>query len=367
MLSDLYSAMAHCSIILCLLVIMVQLSFAQKLPKGCGDPGVPKHGSRVGDSFSIKSSVEYFCDKGFKLAKGSRLRQCQESGKWSGVLPKCTGKRKNNLYACGTIISNNTARNRRIVGGREAKHGAWPWQAAIFYKNYIGRKVLFNGAFIKSRWVVTVASHLNRNGKHVKPQRLQVVLGEHNREKLDGTERYMRVKRIIIHPKYDRDTLTNNIALLELAKPVKPTSHIRTVCLPRRKRDGRLEKPPYSGFVAGWGSRKKIRLGENTGLMSPTLQQVGAPLVHDKICSRSSIYPYDKASYLCAGYRKRAKAPCFRDVGSPLVVQSPKTGRWVVLGLFAWSEGCAQPKKYAYYTRMTRYRRWILSVIHSGH
>lgn len=55
------------------------------------------------------------------------------------------------------------------------------------------------------------------------------MIGEHNRERLDGTERYVRVKRIIVHPKYDRHTLSNNIALLELTKPVKPSSHIRTV------------------------------------------------------------------------------------------------------------------------------------------
>ena len=139
------------------------------------------------------------------------------------------------------------------------------------------------------------------------------------------------------------------------------------MCLPRKKRDARLEQPPFSGYVAGWGSRKKLRLGESTGPLSPTLQQVEAPLVANKVCKRSSIYTYDKSNYFCAGYRKKAKAPCFSDVGSPMVVQSPRTGRWVVLGLFGWSEGCGQPNKYAYYTRVTKYRRWILSVLHRVH
>ena len=67
---------------------------------GCGDPGVPKHGYRVGDHFGFLSSVEYFCNRGFKLAQGSSLRECQENGKWSGYVPKCTGELKTRFCAC---------------------------------------------------------------------------------------------------------------------------------------------------------------------------------------------------------------------------------------------------------------------------
>ena len=53
--------------------------------------------------------------------------------------------------------------------------------------------------------------------------------GEFNRNKLDGSETPIRVKRIVIHPGYDRYSMAHNIALLELEKPVKLNDHIRMV------------------------------------------------------------------------------------------------------------------------------------------
>ena len=54
-------------------------------------------------------------------------------------------------------------------------------------------------------------------------------LGEFNRNKLDGTETPVSVKRIVLHPGYDRTTMANNIALLELEKPIRLNDHIRMV------------------------------------------------------------------------------------------------------------------------------------------
>ena len=54
-------------------------------------------------------------------------------------------------------------------------------------------------------------------------------VGEFNRNKLDGTETTIRVKRIVLHPGYDRYTMAHNIALLQLEKPVKLNNHIRMV------------------------------------------------------------------------------------------------------------------------------------------
>ncbi|XP_031550169.1 transmembrane protease serine 6-like [Actinia tenebrosa] len=333
--------------------------------KGCENPGEIKRGYRVGTNFSSGATVEYFCDPGFRLVSGSRLRTC-ENGKWSGTSPRCRGRNKLSAYACGTIVSRNTSRVRRIVGGKISKHGAWPWQAAIYYENG-AKSFLFNGALIKPGWVLTIANALRRDGRPIKLHKLKVVLGEFNRNKVDGTEKFRRIRRVVVHPGYSRSNLSNNIALLQLEKPVKPNKYIRMVCIPRRKRDSRLEKPPNYGTVAGWGTTKKIRIGQATGPLSVELQQVTIPIVPNKECKRASIYRYDSSLNFCAGYRKKPKDPCFADIGSPLVMQNPRTGRWVVVGLFGWSEGCAQPRKYSYYTRVSKYSRWILSVIRRRH
>lgn len=59
------------------------------LLKICDDPGVLMNGFRVGEDFSYKAKVEYFCNPGFRLTAGTRLRHCQLNKKWSGTLPIC--------------------------------------------------------------------------------------------------------------------------------------------------------------------------------------------------------------------------------------------------------------------------------------
>ena len=135
------------------------------------------------------------------------------------------------------------------------------------------------------------------------------------------------------------------------------------VCVPKRKKDALLEKPSQYGTVAGWGSTKRIRLGERTGPLSAELRQVTVPLVPDKECKEATVYTYDTDLTFCAGFKKEPKDPCFGDVGSPLVIQHPHSGRWIAVGLFGWSEGCGRPRKYAYFTRVSKYRKWINSVV----
>lgn len=65
---------------------------------------------------------------------------------------------------------------------------------------------------------------------------------------------------------------------------------------------------------------------------------------------------------LCAGTLDNQVAPCIGDGGSPLAIQNPQTKRWALLGLYSWSEGCAQPSKFSYYTRVAKFHRWITEI-----
>lgn len=409
----------------------VEMTLPKVHPTKCVNPGIPKSGFRVGEVFSYGATVEYFCNPGFRITAGNRLRRCQKNEKWTGSLPICEdineciqyraygmpdftnniradlgnlchvkatcyntigsfhckcnsgyygdgkycvskkykmakalfrSKTKISAYTCGTLgdtNSGNSTRIRRIVGGKVSSHGSWPWVVAISYNNKRRGSYLFNGALIKPGWVLTVANVLPGASK------LQVVLGEFNRERMDGTETSMRVKRVVKHPLYDvtRSGFAHNIALLELETPVKLNDHIRMACVPKRKRDKILESPLQYGTVAGWGSTKPISIGERTGPLSAKLRQVTVPIIPDKECKQATIYSYRKEDTLCAGFKRKPKDPCFGDIGSPLVMQNPRSGRWTVIGLFGWSEGCGQPRKYAYYTRVSKYRKWINSVV----
>lgn len=56
----------------------------------CGDPGIPAHGIRLGDSFAPGSLMRFSCEPGHAL-RGSSERTCQANGSWSGTQPECGG------------------------------------------------------------------------------------------------------------------------------------------------------------------------------------------------------------------------------------------------------------------------------------
>lgn len=58
------------------------------------------------------------------------------------------------------------------------------------------------------------------------------------------------VKRVINHEKYDRETVHNDIAVMELDRPVECTSFIQLACLPGPSVKLSELKNCY---IAGWG------------------------------------------------------------------------------------------------------------------
>ncbi|XP_027393725.1 CUB and sushi domain-containing protein 2 isoform X3 [Bos indicus x Bos taurus] len=69
----------------------------------CGDPGIPAHGIRLGDSFAPGSLMRFSCEAGHVL-RGSSERTCQANGLWSGVQPEC------GVISCGNPGTPSNAR-----------------------------------------------------------------------------------------------------------------------------------------------------------------------------------------------------------------------------------------------------------------
>ncbi|XP_016814233.2 CUB and sushi domain-containing protein 2 isoform X3 [Pan troglodytes] len=71
----------------------------------CGDPGIPAHGIRLGDSFDPGTVMRFSCEAGHVL-RGSSERTCQANGSWSGSQPEC------GVISCGNP---GTPSNARVV------------------------------------------------------------------------------------------------------------------------------------------------------------------------------------------------------------------------------------------------------------
>ncbi|XP_048671751.1 CUB and sushi domain-containing protein 2 isoform X3 [Marmota marmota marmota] len=69
----------------------------------CGDPGIPAHGIRLGDSFAPGSLMRFSCEAGHVL-RGSSERTCQANGSWSGTQPEC------GVISCGNPGTPSNAR-----------------------------------------------------------------------------------------------------------------------------------------------------------------------------------------------------------------------------------------------------------------
>lgn len=114
-------------------------------------------------------------------------------------------------YQCGlpTVRNRPAGRNQhlwnmvRIMGGKSARRGQWPWQVAIMNRN---REHVCGGTLVSPRWVLTAA--------HCLRKKLFVNLGDHNLEVVDGTELQLRVEAAVKHRGFNKKTVDNDVAML---------------------------------------------------------------------------------------------------------------------------------------------------------
>ncbi|XP_058056054.1 transmembrane protease serine 9-like [Anopheles bellator] len=231
-------------------------------------------------------------------------------------------------------------RTNRIVGGTETVAHQFPWLAGLFRQGK-----LYCGASVVSRNFLVTAAHCVNS---FEPSEIRVYLGGHNIAK-DYTE-LRRVKRIIDHELFDIFTFNNDIALLELDKPLRFGPTIQPACLP----DGSVADFTGSlGVVAGWGRIEEKRPP------SKTLRAVEVPIWSQDQCLEAG-YGSKKisANMMCAGYHDGQKDACQGDSGGPMHKMGP-LGSMEVIGVVSWGRGCARPNLPGIYTRIVNYLPWI--------
>jgi len=281
-----------------------------------------------------------------EFMKKSCIKSCGWCGKQPTVAPP-TGTSPPMPKDCGM----STVQTSRVVGGKTAIPGAWPWIARLYKTK--SRISYCGGALVSPTWVVTAAHCVNKKSA----LEVEIQLGRHSLAEGSQREKTIQVhgvRRIIVHPQYKQSSAHNNdVALIELQKPAQMNDRVKTICLPHKSRPVNAGKECW---VAGWGHTTFPGSG------SLTLQQTNLKIVDNGLCHTLNFknigIPITK-SMVCAGLGvNKVQGACHGDSGGPLMCK--ENGRFVLHGDVSWgSPTCKSSDGFSVFGRMSEFRSWI--------
>ncbi|KAK1169576.1 enteropeptidase [Acipenser oxyrinchus oxyrinchus] len=247
---------------------------------------------------------------------------------------------------CGTrmVLHKNDG---KIVGGENAKQGAWPWIVSLHFK---GQHVC-GAVLVNNEWLVT-ASHC-AYGRNVHPSDWEAVIGLHTQLNLTYPQTAIRrIDRIVMNPQYNKRTKDSDITMMHLEHKVNFTDYIQPICLPEKEQ---MFKPGTKCFIAGWG--KVLEQGSVANI----LQEAEIPLITNEKCQQQLPEYNITQRMMCAGYEQGGVDSCQGDSGGPLMCQEDT--RWILAGVTSFGYGCARPQRPGAYVRVTQFVDWIHNIL----
>ncbi|XP_017787322.1 PREDICTED: venom protease-like isoform X2 [Nicrophorus vespilloides] len=244
--------------------------------------------------------------------------------------------------------------NDRIVGGKPAKLGEFPWIVALGYRSNNPNQPywLCGGSLITETHVLT-AAHCVHNR-----QTLYVVrVGDLDLYSDDdgAHPETIPLVKAKVHEKYSATEHTDDIAILTMQrKPNRQSAW--PICLPVDPAMRQKNYDRFNMFVAGWGSTYY------KGPSSNTLMKIFIPVVPQNQCKASfDSLPAAKVTIdervLCAGMLS-GKDSCQGDSGGPLML-GHTIDQFYQIGIVSLGYKCAEPGFAGIYTRVTNYIEWI--------
>ncbi|XP_039602225.1 enteropeptidase [Polypterus senegalus] len=235
----------------------------------------------------------------------------------------------------------------RIVGGSNAKEGAWPWVVSLYFNG----KHICGASLLNKKWLVTAAHCVY--GRSFDHSKWKAVIGLHTQLNLTYPQTVMcQIDNIFMNPHYNKRTKDSDIALIHLESAVHFSDYIQPICLPEKNQQF---KPGTKCFIAGWGYLVEY------GSAANILQEASVPIIANDVCQQRMPEYNITQRMICGGYDDGGIDTCQGDSGGPLMCQEDK--QWILAGVTSFGYGCAQPFRPGVYVRVTEFLDWIQAII----
>ena len=243
----------------------------------------------------------------------------------------------------------------RIIGGGPAPKGKFSWMVLLMIRRI--DEPLCGGVLITVGHVLTAAHCLSSNtSKIFIKEKLYVRIGDYNLADYEGTEANHDIRRIHLHPAFNRTKYLHDIAIVELKHRVKDSRLVEGLFLPGRKR----KLPVGDAFILGWGQTSFV------GPLSSILLAGKLEVWPDILCSLALQHLYFPEAMLCAGTEFGGVDTCGGDSGGPLITRDTLRNMWVLDGINSWGISqvpCGTKLAPGGYTRVSTHMNWLVSVV----
>ncbi|UJR24855.1 hypothetical protein I4U23_006224 [Adineta vaga] len=228
--------------------------------------------------------------------------------------------------------------NERISGGSQTPVDAFPWMISLKFNFFNAFKTDCGGAILSDIFLLTAASCFQ--GVTTFTQYTTIRAGIHNI--VNGnqiTEQNRSVLHIIVHPDYNPQDHTNDLALVRVAQPFDfNSSYVSNITL------SNLTSLQNIDLIAiGWG-----HVRPNVSI--ETLQQI---TIRENIeCTENKAL--NSTIQLCA------PSTCEGDAGGPLMIYSDSSHEYKLVGIISARNSCMTE---GLFTRIAPFHDWILEII----
>lgn len=236
----------------------------------------------------------------------------------------------------------------RIVGGAPISIAATPWQVSLHIRN----STLCGASILNTQWLVTAAHCV----AGVVPSEISAYVGITSLSERSN-QNAVSVSGVTINPSWNATTFSSDLALLQLATPLRFSSTVQSIALPITQDPEAWPAAGTTAQISGWGTTS-FGGPSSDALLAATVTVLGPP--NETACG-SYASTFRGSESICAGTPTGGIDTCQGDSGGPLVVTTD-TGP-VLSGVTSVGNECALPNFPGIYTRITSFLPWISQYV----